>query len=79
MLNLLPHHRFHIPNSLGMVAALLLLVCSVLDFDNSQELSAAGPENIASVKTETELNDNGNDVTAVKASGLKLGLLLFRR
>ena len=79
MLNLLPHHRLHIPNALAMFAALLLLVCSAVGYENTQEGYSSGQETKSS--TNIEVTDGGSIDHAVenKRRGLNLGLLLFRR
>ena len=79
MLNLKPHHRLHVPNGLAMLAALLLLVSSVISFDASSEISSSGVDASHSVKTESIDNDDINDGVASKRRGLNLGSLLFRR
>ena len=77
MLNLKPHHRFHIPNTLAIFAAVLLLVTSVVGFENNHEGHSSGQDATPSVKVDT--NDSINDSAKHKRRGLKLGLLLFRR
>ena len=79
MMNLLPHHIFHIPNSLAMFAALLLLVTSVVGFENNQEVFSSGQDVTPSIKVDTNTNDSINDSAEHKRRGLNLGLLLFRR
>jgi hypothetical protein len=79
MMNLLPHHRLHIPNSLAIFAAVLLLVSSVVSFDSDQEIYSSGQETTPSVQVDTDANDSINDSAEHKRRGLKLGLLLFRR
>ena len=78
MMNLLPHHRFHIPNTLAIFAALLLLVTSVVGFESNQEKYSSSEAVTTSIKADT--NDSRiNDATENKRRGLKLSLLLFRR
>ena len=79
MMNLLPHHRFHIPNILAIFAALLLLVTSVTGFESEQEGYASSQETISSANVECADTDYANEAMEQKSSGLNLGLLLFRR
>ena len=75
MMNLRPHRRVQIPNSLAIFAALLLLISSVAGFETNQEAVTFGPKTKVSVRTE----DSINNAVKSKSRGLKLGLLLFRR
>jgi len=79
MMNLLPHHRFHIPNSLAVFAAVLLLITSVVGFETSQEVSSSGQQSIISVKAESAEKPRIGDTVKQKRRGLNLGLPLFRR
>ena len=75
MMNLRKHHRIQIPNSLAMFAALLLIISTVAGVENNKEAVTSGQESRVSVKTD----DTIKNVVKSKSSGLKLGLLLFRR
>ena len=75
MTNLQPHRRLRIPNSLAMLAAVLLLVTSVVSFNPDQEVLSPGQKAIPSLKVDTNINDSAEN----KRRGLNLGLLLFRR
>jgi len=79
MMNLLPHHRFHIPNSLAIFAAVLLLVTSVVGFETKQNIYSSDQEATPSTKVSTNTNDSISDSATHKRRGLNLGLLLFRR
>ena len=79
MMNLLHHHRFHIPNGLAMFAALLLLVSSVAGLETTEEVHASGQETTASLKVDTDTNDSVDVSVRHKHRGLNLSLLLFRR
>lgn len=79
MMNLLPHHRLHIPNGLAVLAAVLLLVSSVVDFETDPEVYSSGQNATPFTKANTDTNDSINDSAEHKRRGLKLGLLLFRR
>jgi len=79
MLNLLPHHRLHIPNTLAMFAALLLLVSSVVGYESAQESYSSGQETTSSTKVEVTDGDSIDHAVENKHRGLNLGLLLFRR
>ena len=92
-MNLLPHHRLHIPNSLAIFATVLLLVTSVVGFETSQEkvrpgtgreaglgqINSSGQEATTSIKVNTDTDDSISDSATHKRRGLNLGLLLFRR
>ena len=75
MMNLLPHHRIQVPNSLAIFAALLLLISSVAGVESNQEAVSSGQETKVSAKAD----DTINNAVKSKSGGLKLGLLLFRR
>ena len=79
MMNLLPHHRIHIPNGLAIFAALLLLVSSVSGLETTEAVHASGQETTASLKVDTDTNDGVDVSVGHKHRGLNLGLLLFRR
>jgi len=79
MSNLIRHHRFHIPDSLAIFAALLLLITSVTGFENNQETFSSGQAPTSSIKADTNTGDLVNDSAEHKRRGLNLGLLLFRR
>jgi len=72
-------HRFHLPNGLAIFAAVLLLVSSVVGFDNDQAAYSSGREATPSTKMESTESGGINDAATQKTRGLKLGLLLFRR
>lgn len=76
MLNLLPHHRRHVPNKLAIFAVFLLLISSVTGFEGKQDTYSSNQESLDSIKAESVTN---SDATEQKRRGLKLGLLLFRR
>lgn len=71
-------HRVRIPNSLAIIAAVMLLGSSVADFSDEQGGYMAAPNNTS----KTEASQKGNDVIDNTAKhhrrGLNLGLLLFR-
>ena len=75
MMNLRPHHRIQVPNSLAFFAALLLLISSVAGFETNQEAVTSGPK----IKVSAGVDDTIDNAVKSKSSGLKLGLLLFRR
>ena len=80
MLNLLKHHRIHVPNGLAMFAAILLLASSAIGYNATQELQTSDQQNVTTVKVETGESDmGGGEVTKPKRRSLNLGLLLFRR
>ena len=79
MMNLLPHHRLHIPNSLAVFAAVLLMITSVVGFEVNQEVNSSSQESIISVKAESAEKSRVSDSVKQKRRGLNLGLPLFRR
>jgi len=79
MLNLRPHHRIHIPNSLAVFAVLLLLIVSAANVVNMNNGVTPGQESSISTNAEGASRDNVINANAKKTRGLNLGLLLFRR
>ena len=79
MMKLIPHHRPHIPNSLAIFAAVLLLFTSLVGFESRQEMYSSGQELISSPNASSAKADGENDAVEYKSHGLNLGLLLFRR
>lgn len=77
MMNLIRHHRIHIPNSLAIIAVLLLLVSTAARFETTQSEVSSGQENSISVKAVN--SDSASNPVSKKSRGLNLGLLLFRR
>jgi hypothetical protein len=78
MMNLLPHNRLKIPNSLAIFAAVLLLVTSVVGFESNRGTDSSG-QGITTLKVNTDTNEGISDSAEHKRRGLNLGLLLFRR
>ncbi|HEY5775651.1 MAG TPA: hypothetical protein VIS57_06170 [Xanthomonadales bacterium] len=76
-MNLIRHHRIHIPNSLAIIAVLLLLVSTAARFETTQSEVSSGQENSISVKAVN--SDSASNPVSKKSRGLNLGLLLFRR
>ena len=79
MMNLLPHHRRHIPNGLAIFAAVLLLISSSAGFNTDQETHLSSQQGTPSAKVEASGDDTLNDSARSGRSGLNLGLFLFRR
>ncbi|MCW8926388.1 MAG: hypothetical protein OQJ84_09040 [Xanthomonadales bacterium] len=79
MLNLLKHHRIHIPNGLAILAAVLLLASSTVGYKANQDLQASDQQSVTTAKIETGDNGLSGDAAKPKRRGLNLGLLLFRR
>lgn len=79
MLNLLKHHRIHVPNGLAIFAAILLLVSTTVGYQANQDLQTPDQQTITSVNIDTSDSDVAADVAQKKRRGLNLGLLLFRR
>lgn len=78
MMNLIHHHRVHIPNSLAMLAAILLLLTSFYGYQASQTQEAPGQQTVAAASNDTGVSSASEDLVP-KKRGLNLGLLLFRR
>ncbi len=79
MMKFRPHYRVRIPNTLAILAVVLLLISSVTGVENSQETNAPGQQITNSVKVDNAGNESINTSASKKPRGLKLGLLLFRR
>jgi hypothetical protein len=79
MLNLRPHHRIHIPNSLAVVAVLLLLIVSAANFVSVNDGVSAGQASDIPASAEGASNGNAINASAKKSKGINLGLMLFRR
>jgi predicted component of type VI protein secretion system len=79
MMNLRPHHRIHIPNTLAIFAVVLLLISSATGFDTNQKKDASGQQVTVSIQADNSENESINTSASKKSRGLNLGLLLFRR
>jgi hypothetical protein len=79
MMNLRPHHRIHIPNTLAIFAVVLLLISSATGFDTSPKKDASGQQVTVSIQADNSENESINTSASKKSRGLNLGLLLFRR
>jgi len=79
MMNLIHHHRLHVPNTLAVFAAVLLLISVVVGYDNTLDGYSSSQETTSSTSIEVTGDENISDAIENKRRGLKLGLLLFRR
>ena len=79
MMNLIHHHRLHVPNTLAVFAAVLLLISVVVGYDNTLDGYSSSQETTSSTSIEVTGDENTSDAIENKRRGLKLGLLLFRR
>ena len=79
MLNLIPHHRLHVPNGLAVLAAVLLLAISVANFNSGSNTDPSGAKTSHAAPVESSESENINDGIVSKRRGLNLGSLLFRR
>ena len=79
MMNLIPHHRLHIPNTLAVFAVILLLVASAVSFSGTQDIYPSGKYITSSATVTAADSSDMNNSVENKRRGLKLGLLLFRR
>ena len=81
MLNLTPHRRFHIPNGLAVVAAVLLIGSSFAGINAAPKNTVAINDGESSSVVTSIDKDIANISESVKQKGhvLKLGLQLFQR
>jgi hypothetical protein len=79
MIHLLPHQRVKIPNSLAVVAALLLVTSSIVGFDSKPEMDTNERPTPSQVGTSNAGTDSINDAANKKARKINIGSLLFRR
>lgn len=79
MLNLLPHHRLHVPHGLAVLAAVLLLISSFAGYQSGQDADTSSVNSVPSATVNSDDNDKVNNTVTNKRRGLNLGLLLFRR
>ena len=77
MLNLRPHNRPKMPNSLAIFAVLMLLISAVASLEIKQQDVAPGQQTTISAKAAD--SEVMNTSTKSKSGRLNLGLLLFRR
>lgn len=81
MLNLTPHRRFHIPNGLAVVAAVLLIGSSFVGINAAPKTTVA----VSDCESDSVVMSIDKDIAiisdSVKQKGhvLKLGLQLFQR
>ena len=78
MLNLTPHHKVHVPNSLAALAAILLLVSSFASYAPESEIQSASVEATPATPVESTDQASISDSAEPKRRGLNLGSLLFR-
>jgi len=79
MLNLTPQRRIRIPDSIAVLAVLLLLACSAAKIETRQDGVSSGQESGIATKADSSGIDRVIDTAEKKSRGLNLGLLLFRR
>lgn len=79
MMNLIKHHRLHIPNALALLAVVLLLITGVAGLDTNQETYFSGQDNAPALKVDVKAAEGINDAAGQKRRGLNLGLMLFPR
>lgn len=79
MMKLRPHHRIQVPNSLAILAVLLLLISTATNLGSGQEANSSGQETIMSAGSGNNASDNIHNTSKSKSRGLNLGLMLFRR
>ena len=80
MIKLLPHHRLHIPNSLAMFAAFVLVVSSVIGFEENQASAInTGLETAPVIQTNTAKTDSIPNSLEKKSRRFSIGSLFFRR
>lgn len=79
MMNRRPQYRVHIPNSLAIFAAVLLIISAVAGLETHQDANFSAEKTAISAKAGNAGDDSVNKATKIKSRGLNLGLLLFRR
>ncbi len=79
MLNLTPHTRFHVPNGLAMLAAVLLLASSVTTVRHDTEAPSSSADTNSAIQLESVEKNTVPDTVEEKRRGLNLDFLLFRR
>jgi hypothetical protein len=79
MMNLRPHHRIHIPNTLAIFAVVLLLITSATGFEVNQEANPSDHQTTHSTQADNNGIERISTSASKKSRGLNLGLLLFRR
>jgi hypothetical protein len=79
MLNLKPHRRIHIPNSVALLAVLLLLVSTAADIQSGPGEIASGQQSGISTNADSTRSSQVINAAEKKTRGINLGLLLFRR
>jgi hypothetical protein len=73
------HYRIKVPNSLAILAVLLLLISTAANLGAGREASSSGQDTIMSAGADNSASDNIQNASKSKSRGLNLGLLLFRR
>jgi len=79
MLNLTRHSKFQVPNTLAVIAAILLLVSSFTGMSSNPESDASGLGPASAVRVESADNDSIDKTAEHEHRGLNLEFLLFRR
>lgn len=79
MINLRPHHRRHIPNSLAIAAAFVLIASSIAGFETGQLNEPTGRSGLHPAKTSSSETDSIGSAVENKPRNLNIGSLLFRR
>lgn len=81
MLPLTKKHKFHIPNGLAALAALLLLVSSLASMGGSTPSASEHSQRYAATEEASETTGRVQVLTSSKAkknNGFKMSLFLFR-
>lgn len=78
-MNLRPHRRLQVPNSLAVLAVLLLLISTAANLESGLEASSSGQETIMSADADNSAGDRVHTASKNKSRGLNFGLLFFRR
>ena len=79
MFKITSQNRFHIPNGLAVLAAVMLLVSSVAGYNSNSDTQINSLDAHPSIQVESSENDGIKDSTEHKRRGINLGNLLFRR
>jgi hypothetical protein len=79
MIHLLPHQRVKIPNSLAVVAALLLVTSSIVGFESNTATDTNARPAQSQLDASNAGTDSINGAANKKVRKLNIGSLLFRK
>jgi hypothetical protein len=79
MIKLLKHQRVQIPNGIAIVAAVVLVVSSIIGFEANREAYSPNRDNERTAQTVGTETDSINNAAENKSRQFNIGSLLFRR